>query len=114
MSATTVEEMRQHIEKLSRKHDIVVGRVRRPAEAWSVREFEEICIPEIKSATSYATALHELGHILGRHQLSRKTMVRERWAWQWARKNALTWTPIMERDRCESLEFAARSRGVGV
>jgi len=30
-------------------------------------------------------------------------MTRERWAWQWARSNALKWTPRMERCAVQSL-----------
>jgi hypothetical protein len=59
------------------------------------------------SSLSYATALHEIGHWKGRYQRSRNVIVRERWAWQWARKNALIWTRAMERDATMSL-YAAR------
>src|SRR5262245_31749107 len=41
-----------------------------------------------------------IGHIKGRYQNRRHSlMVRERWAWQWARDNALIWTPRMEQMR---------------
>jgi hypothetical protein len=66
-------------------------------------ELLEVVIPPVKSAISYATALHEIGHILGRHQQSAVTMARERWAWRWAQKNALVWKPAMERNRLASL-----------
>jgi hypothetical protein len=67
-------------------------------------ELLEVIIPPVRSKRSYATAMHELGHVFGRHQLSRREMVRERWAWHWARSNALVWTPAMERDCSQSLE----------
>ena len=51
----------------------------------------------VRSPRSYATALHEIGHILGRHQRSQAVLVRERWAWHWAKRNALQWTPEMRR-----------------
>jgi hypothetical protein len=35
--------------------------------------------------------------VLGRYQGSGHVLVREHWAWQWARRNALFWTPAMER-----------------
>jgi hypothetical protein len=57
----------------------------------------EIFTAPIRSAVSYATALHEIGHHLGCHQLSPVKLTRERWAWQWARDNALIWTAAMER-----------------
>jgi hypothetical protein len=58
---------------------------------------DEIMVPAIKSPLAYATALHEIGHISGQHQNSSNSKTRERWAWQWARENALNWTPAMER-----------------
>jgi predicted Zn-dependent protease len=42
-------------------------------------------------------ALHEIGHVLGRHQRSKRSVVRERWAWRWARANALQWDHVQER-----------------
>jgi hypothetical protein len=50
---------------------------------------DEVRTSPIRSAISYATALHEIGHILGRYQDSRRSLVRERWAWQWARETLL-------------------------
>jgi hypothetical protein len=70
---------------------------------------KEVCIPHIKSPIAYATALHEIGHILGRHQQSKDSMVRERWAWQWAKRNALIWTPVMDQHAVTSLGFAAKA-----
>jgi hypothetical protein len=57
----------------------------------------EVQIPSIRSTITYATALYEIGHILGRYQKSRSIMVRERWAWEWARSAGRVWTPAMER-----------------
>jgi hypothetical protein len=108
--AIRVEEMRSHITELCEKHEIEFIWCRRPTEAWADREHETIGIAPIKSAVSYATALHEIGHIIGRFQLSRDSMVRERWAWRWAQVNALIWTPRMERDRRKSLALARRAR----
>jgi hypothetical protein len=103
--------MRQHVLDLLERHKIVCQRwCRRPTEAWGIGgEFREISIPPIKSAISYATALHEIGHVLGRHQGSAKPMVRERWAWRWAQGHALSWTEAMERDRLVNLAFAEKN-----
>jgi hypothetical protein len=60
--------------------------------ARALSECLEIWLPRIRSAVSYATALHELGHCLGRYQASRSVMTVERWAWRWAKENALIWT----------------------
>lgn len=89
-------------------HDIAVYWVKRPSQAHALREIEEIHIAPIKSTISYATALHEIGHILGRHQLSKHVLVRERWAWEWARTNARCWTPAMERCAISSLSWYGR------
>jgi hypothetical protein len=91
MKQPTVDEMRRHIESLLEKYEITFNiECRRPVDAWAVRcEFEEVSISAIKSVLSYATALHEIGHIRGHYQTSRGMVVRERWAWRWAQLNAL-------------------------
>jgi hypothetical protein len=105
----TVEEMRQHVLDVLERHEIGYNWCRRATDAWGIGgEIREILTAPIKSGITYATALHEIGHVLGRHQGSRNPMVRERWAWRWAQKNALAWTETMERDRLVSLEFAER------
>src|SRR5258708_21169384 len=84
MSAThNVEQMREHIMSLIKRHDIVVEWCRRPTQASAIHVAEEIRIAPIQSAISYATALHEIGHIVGQHQRSQNSMVREHWAWHW-------------------------------
>ena len=106
-SPLTAQEMHEHVIGLCSKHDIVWEWCKRPSQAWSARELEQICIAPVRSPISYATALHEIGHILGRHQQSRDSMTRERWAWQWAKSNALLWTPVMERYAAKALAFVA-------
>jgi hypothetical protein len=105
--SATVEAMRQHIIDLCDANDIWLHWFAHgDKDAYAIREVDseadghaanEIVVPPIKSPLSYATALHEIGHILGRNQNSRHQKTRERWAWQWARENALNWTPAMER-----------------
>jgi hypothetical protein len=107
--------MTRHVLSIAKDHLVGVQYCRRPTEAVSQREADEITIAPIKSEISYATALHELGHMLGRQQWSRVVIVRERWAWKWAKRNALVWTPRMERDMHESLAWYAeliRSRTI--
>lgn len=113
MSKPSVDEMRSHVLGIAAKADLTVSWCRRPTSAWAAREIEEVQIAPIKSEISYCTALHELGHILGRHQQSRQLMVRERWAWKWARTNALAWTVRMEKNRGESLRIAAQRAAEG-
>lgn len=107
----TADEMHGHVLALCSQRDIVVTWCRRISQAHALNTCEEICIPPIKSAGSYAVALHEIGHVLGRHQGSAHLLVRERWAWQWARKNAMAWTPAMETQARRSLSwYEARAR----
>jgi hypothetical protein len=47
--------------------------------------------------------MHEISHIVGQHQHSRDTLVRERWAWKWARENALEWTAAEDRQAEKAL-----------
>jgi hypothetical protein len=105
-----VADMRRHVEELCQQHEIEFLWCRRPMDAWADCEHATVCIAPIKSRVSYATALHEIGHLRGRYQGSRDSMVRERWAWRWARANALIWTSRMESDRRKSLALARRNR----
>jgi hypothetical protein len=97
----TITRMEQHVLDVA-----ALGRVRVHWRdrygAHALSETLEIWIPRIRSAITYATALHELGHCLGRYQESRSVIVVERWAWRWAKENALVWTDPMERNmtRC--------------
>ena len=107
----TVADMRRHAETLCRDHDIVWTQPpkMRLHRSWSSFELEEICTPPIRGPISYATVLHEIGHILGRHRDSRRVMVRETWAWRWARDNALGWTPAMARSMQAAQAYIARN-----
>jgi hypothetical protein len=108
--AISVEEMRAHIERLVVQYDIFhdTQSVTRSAGAYALLDVGAIATPPIKGEISYATALHEIGHIRGRYQNSRNPMTCERWAWHWARANALTWTPRMERSAVEALDSHRR------
>jgi hypothetical protein len=113
-SVPSVEDMRAHVEKLVARHEILLytRQVKRTERAYALRATEfpaadEVWTPPIRCVITYATALHEIGHILGRYQESREEMVRERWAWEWARRNAIVWTPQMERCATEALAWIA-------
>ena len=84
--------MKAHIEGLLVAFDTDRRFVRLTRQAKCVWACREVSIPEIKSPVSYASALHEIGHILARHGESRRCLVRERAAWQWAKAHALIWT----------------------
>lgn len=90
------ERMRQHVMSIAEERGVQIE-WRNNYRAWSVRGMDLVSIPAIKGPISYAVALHELGHCLGRYQASQSTVIRERWAWDWAKRNAIVWTPRMER-----------------
>lgn len=70
----------------------------------------ELHLPHIRSEADYAVALHEIGHVCGRYQTTRFSLLtREVWAWKYARKVALLWTPAMEKEEQESLDFYRHS-----
>jgi len=102
-----LDAMWDHIERLAAQHDIKVdtGRVDQPAGAFAVHWDRRICIPPLRSAAGYATAPHEIGHVvLGWCADDDREIEQERAAWDWARRNALVWTPAME--RCATSAFA--------
>src|SRR5262249_12330211 len=81
--------------------------VRRSGRAHAAAALQVIRIAPIRSAISYATALHEIGHILGPLQWA-GVLKREEGAWRWAERNALIWTEAMERDRQRSMAWYRR------
>ena len=108
----TTDDMRAHIEQL-----ITAARAARPPDDGLIVHWttdrdnacmisdNELHLPVIRDAKDYATALHELGHLLGRYQRSNNALLRERWAWVWARRTALTWTRTMEAEAVASLAW---------
>jgi hypothetical protein len=75
----TIARIEQHVLDIAALGRVRIhwrGRYRYAARALS--EILEIWIPRIRSAITYATALHELGHCLGRYQTSRSVIVVER------------------------------------
>jgi len=104
---TTIKDMHRHVLDLCDKHGITIyAWCRRTSQCHALTDRKEIRIVPIESRVSYASALHEIGHLRGRHQRS-STLVRERWAWEWVRANALIWTPGMESSARKALEWYA-------
>ena len=78
----------------------------RPEEALSLPEPRKIAlVSPILDETTYAVALHEMGHLLAPSGILRtvvegnpKNLMRleEDAAWQWAKHYALDWTPAMD------------------
>lgn len=100
MSKVTVAEMAAHVAQLCETHGIVVEAHSRGGRAF--RRERRMKIRPVKSAASYAVALHEVGHILGRRQ-SQTRLCSEAGAWMWAREHALVWLPVMEQKQRASL-----------
>ena len=87
----------------------------------------------VRSATDYAVALHEIGHLVSPRQqpllasdalalrLAKRRMysdvylLNELDAWRWAREQALYWTAVMRREEHRCLQtYASRGRWYGL
>jgi hypothetical protein len=99
--------MAAHIERLCEQNEIAVGFIRRSIRAQAATDLRLIQIAPIRSAISYATALHEIGHILGPLQWA-GVIKREEGAWRWAERNALIWTEAMEQHRQHAMAWYRR------
>jgi hypothetical protein len=105
----TSVDLEQHFLSLCAANEIQINWCERPSKALAISgEFEFVRVPRIKSPIAYAVAMHELGHIKGCNQCSKNQIVRERWAWAWARHNAILWTPRMERYAVASVRWYQR------
>jgi dUTP pyrophosphatase len=110
-----LDAMRRHIEALLKRlgPNVTVVWIAWPDRARIVSDGDgatEVQIPRIRSDVTYAIALHELGHIFGqRQQPNYDKITHERWAWRWARENAIVWTPAMTRADAESLRTYAEN-----
>jgi len=85
--------MAGHIDVLCAYHGI---RLRRRRRGMAVYESRTIYVRPVRSDVTYAEALHEIGHLLGAWQ-DAGVIVSESGAWLWAMRNALEWTPAMDR-----------------
>jgi hypothetical protein len=82
----------QHVERIIASHGLTVTAHSRGGRA--NRRRKTIAIRPVKTAITYAVALHELGHVLGKSAAHR--LDREANAWKWAKENAIEWTGPME------------------
>ncbi|MEI8374616.1 MAG: helix-turn-helix domain-containing protein [Planctomycetota bacterium] len=94
-----------HIADLCREHDIDVKHRTRGGIAFRAHRY--IKIPPIKSEITYATALHEIGHIIGNMQDGDR-LEHEVGAWEWAKDNAIAWSERMEKDMRKCLNTYVR------
>ena len=100
----TPAAMTEHVVEICARNGITIHWIDN-YRAQAVIEFLEIFVPRIRSPITYAGALHEIGHCLGRYPMTRSVMTSERWAWRWAKDNALVWTPGMERSMQQCLAW---------
>ena len=66
------------------------------------RRSRRVKIRPVKSPVTYAVALHEFGHVLGRN--SGRRVDKEVQAWEWAKANALVWTRRMNDTKRDALQ----------
>lgn len=91
-----------HIARICKIEDIAIESHSSGGRAY--RRQRRIKIKAVKSAVTYAVALHEIGHILGPHQTGKNTRLdKEVGAWEWAQSNALEWTDAMSAKRAVCL-----------
>ena len=95
MRVITLQDLRQHIFDLWGKADGIEW-AEAGYDAVANHDTGTIRIHPITSEAAYAIALHEIGHL--RRGIHEDKLVNERWAWEWARANALVWTPTMARE----------------
>jgi len=92
-------DMALHVQELCAKHNISVEYQSLSEEVpryWARPSDRRICIRPTKNTGYYVSALHEIGHIVGKFQ-DRSRLTAELWAWVWARQNAIVWTETAER-----------------
>lgn len=90
-SAPDFADAARHVAKIAKQNGIKIGSHSSGGEAW--RSERVMHIRPVRSAITYAIALHEIGHILGRN--AKSVLEREGNAWAWAIENALHWDTHM-------------------
>jgi hypothetical protein len=110
-----VSQMREHVERIISDHGIVFQPTKYIRQSrclpWSGGARPVVQFPPVRSHLTYATALHELGHVLGWGVNYPDDLVRERDAWFWARLDAIVWTTAMERFAAACLRRAEERFG---
>jgi hypothetical protein len=108
----TIPELRDHARAIATAfHILMVEMDRDPDDAVAILGYV-VVTRFITDDTSYAVAMHELGHCLapgGHYAMDinrltpRVSLDQEEAAWDWAYRNALDWTPAMEQVRTWAL-----------
>jgi len=115
----TVADMAAHAQQLANDHGIIVGNHSRGGSA--SRHERHANFRPIKSITTYAIAMHEIGHVLGKRQSGRR-LEAEAGAWRWAVDNRLRlslaqadrWDDAMIRSLQSYVDWAKDKRARGV
>jgi len=98
----SVAVLRRHVFELARAFDVrVIETDIKPDAAAASAHHRAVVISPIVDETTYAVALHELGHVLSPtgfvpDRTQDLTLLQEESAWAWARHYALDWSPAME------------------
>jgi hypothetical protein len=94
---------------ITEEHGITIDTSRsdRPADSFAIPSARTVCIPPLRSAIGYATALHEFGHLIAPGAQD-PSLEAEKIAWQWAREHALIWTPQMARLQEQALAYIVK------
>lgn len=104
MTRNDVAALHQHVVAICKAHKIAITFGTRRGRAW--RTARKVSVPHVRGAISYAVALHEIGHVLGKR--GRNRLDHEVYAWQWAEEHAHMWNAAMERKRKRSLQSYVR------
>jgi hypothetical protein len=109
--ATTVppvDTLRAHATEIAQAFDVrlIECAALQPHEAFANARLRAAFVGRIVDETTYAVALHEVGHlaaplgvlraILAEGNTVNLSLDEEDAAWQWARHYALVWTPVMD------------------
>ena len=97
MGRVTTNDMATHVDELCGQHHITPEWIGRTKRAWAVKRRRTVRIYPIINQKRYATALHEIGHVVGPRQGGRR--IEQEWgAWEFAIGHALTdFTPATYR-----------------
>jgi len=107
MTLRSAQQMRDHAHAVARAFGVTLMEIdsMQPDEAMAVGMLSAAVCAPITDETTYAVALHELGHLIAPGGAVRDSSTRgnlgltlheEEAAWAWARYIALEWTPVME------------------
>ena len=97
MTIPNLQRLRQHVYELAAAFEVrVVETDLPPDRAAAEPNLRVVVVGRIVDETTYAVALHELGHVVDANgQQHTHQLLAEESAWAWARYVALDWTDSM-------------------